>query len=135
VRSTLAWADRPTSSNTTPLKGVAVKPTPHQPTTTHNAPDAPKPTPKQLKYLRALADKTGTSFAYPQTINDASTEITRLKALPRSGAGDAQRERHAVQRHLQTRPDDATAIRERDVTGYGSTARWAHRPNDQEARS
>jgi hypothetical protein len=118
------------------LKGVAVKPTPHQPTTRQQVvPDGPKPTSKQLKYLRVLADKTGTSFAYPQTINDASAEITRLKALPSSGAGDAQRERHAVQRDLQTRPDDATAIRERDVTGYGSTARWAHRPNDPEAPS
>jgi hypothetical protein len=112
-----------------------VKPTPHQPATRQNMPAALKPTPRQLKYLRVLADKTATSFAYPQTINDASAEITRLKALPRSGAGDAQRERHAVQRDLQTRPDDATAVRERDVTGYGSTARWAHRPNTQEARS
>jgi hypothetical protein len=112
-----------------------VKPTPHQPNTSHNAPHAPKATPKQLKYLRVLADKTGTSFAYPKTINDARTEITRLKALPGSSNGDAQRERHAVQRDLQTRPDDATAVRERDVTGYGSTARWAHRPNDREARS
>jgi hypothetical protein len=117
------------------LKGVAVKPTPHQPTTTQSTPHAIKPTSKQLKYLRVLADKTATSFAYPKTINDASTEITRLQALPRSGAGDAQRERHAVQRDLQTRPDDATAVRDRDVTGYGSTARWAHRPNDQEAQS
>jgi hypothetical protein len=113
-----------------------VKPTPHQPTTTHPAPQAIKPTRKQLKYLRALADNTGTSFAYPKTINDASTEITRLQALPRSGTGDARRERHGVQRDLQTRPDDATAVRERDVTGYGSTARWVHRPNDNpEARS
>ena len=112
-----------------------MKPTPHQPTTSQNAPDAPKPTRRQLKYLRVLANQTGTSFAYPKTINDASAEITRLKALPRSGAGDAQRERHAVQRDLQTRPDDATAVRERDVTGYGSTARWAHRPNTREARS
>jgi hypothetical protein len=112
-----------------------VKPTPHQPATRQNTPDGPKPTSKQLNYLRVLADKTGTSFAYPQTINDASIEIRRLKALPRSGAGDAQRERHAVQRDLQSRPEDATAVRERDVTGYGSTARWAHRPNDQEARS
>jgi hypothetical protein len=117
------------------LKGVAVKPTPHQPTTTHNVPNARKATPKQLRYLRVLADKTGTSFTYPQTLNDASAQITRLKALPRSSNGDAQRERHGVQHDLQTRPDDATAVRERDVTGYGSTARWAHRPNTQEARS
>ena len=96
-----------------PLKGVAVK-----------------PTPKQLAYLKTLAAKTGTTFAYPQTRQQASAEIKRLQAQPRSSAGDARRERRAVQRDLQTRPDDATAIRPRDVRGYGSSARWAHRPLD-----
>ena len=91
-----------------------------------------KPTPKQLAYLRGLADKTGTTFAYPQTSAQASAEIKRLKAQPRAVAGDAQRERRAVQRDLQTRPDDATAIRTRDVRGYGSSARWAHRPTDNQ---
>ena len=91
-----------------------------------------KPTPKQLAYLRGLADKTGTTFAYPQTSAEASAEIKRLQARPRSGAGDAQRERRAVQRDLQTRPTDATAVRARDVRGYGSSARWAHRPTDNQ---
>ncbi|MDP8968650.1 MAG: hypothetical protein M3N04_08620 [Actinomycetota bacterium] len=94
-----------------------------------------KPTPKQLAYLKGLAEKTGTTFAYPATSQQASAEIKRLKAQPRTSASDRTRERRAVQRDLQTRRDDATAIRERDVTGYGSTARWAHRPDDQEPRS
>lgn len=91
-----------------------------------------KPTPKQLAYLRGLAAKTGTTFAYPQTSSQASAEIKRLQTQPRSGAGDARRERQGVQRDLQTRPDDATAIRARDTRGYGSSARWAHRPVDNQ---
>ena len=91
-----------------------------------------KPTPKQLAYLKGLAAKTGTTFAYPQTSAQASAEIKRLQQQPRSGAGDARRERRAVQHDLQTRPDDATAIRARDTRGYGSSARWAHRPVDNQ---
>jgi hypothetical protein len=95
-----------------------------------------KPTRKQLAYLRKLAEKTGTTFAYPETRAQASAEIQRLQARPRSGVGDARRERRAVQRDLQIRPDDATAVRARDVRGYGSSARWAHRPiDDQEPTS
>jgi hypothetical protein len=89
-----------------------------------------KPTRKQLAYLRSLAAKTATTFAYPATSAQASAEITRLEALPRSTAGERARERRDVQHDLQTRPDDATAIRARDVRGYGSSARWTHRPVD-----
>ena len=94
-----------------------------------------KPTPKQLAYLRSLAEQTATTFAYPATKAQASVEIQRLKAIPRSRCGDAQRERRAVQRDIANRPDDATAIRDRDVRGYGSSARWAHRPTDTEEQS
>ena len=91
-----------------------------------------KPTPKQLAYLRGLAEKTGTTFAYPQTSAQASAEIKRLKAQRRSSGGDARRERRDIQRDLQTRPDDATAVRANHVRGYGSSARWAHRPTDNQ---
>lgn len=114
MRSTGARADRPTSSTTTP-KGVDVK-----------------PTRKQLAYLKGLAEKTGTTFTYPQTSAQASAEIKRLQHRPRSSAGDARRDRQSVQRDLQTRPDDASAIRAGDVRGYGSSARWAHRPTDNQ---
>lgn len=95
-----------------------------------------KPTPKQLAYLRGLADKTGTTFASPQTSAEASAEIKRLQARPRSARSDQARERRDVQRAMQERPDDATAVRASDVRGFGSTARWAHRPTDnQETQS
>ncbi len=88
-----------------------------------------KPTPKQLAYLRSLALATGTTFTYPTTSATASAEIRRLKTVGRSSRSDRTREQRAVQHDLAERPDDATAIRANDVIGYGSSARWAHRPN------
>ena len=91
-----------------------------------------KPTPKQLAYLKNLATKTGTTFAYPATSRQASAEIKRLQALPASGSGERVRELRGVQRDLAERPGDNTAIRAADVRGYGSSARWAHRPTDNQ---
>jgi hypothetical protein len=86
-----------------------------------------KPTRKQLAYLKSLAEQTGTTFAYPTTSAQASAEIRRLQTQPRSGAGERARER----RDVAERPDDAAAVRiGRDVRGYGSSARWAHTPDD-----
>ena len=90
-----------------------------------------KPTPKQLAYLKSLAEQIGRTFTYPTTSAQASAEIRRLKTQPRSGAGERARERRDVQRDLAERPDDAAAVRlGRDVRGYGSSARWAHTPDD-----
>jgi hypothetical protein len=95
-----------------------------------------KPTRKQLAYLKGLADQTGTSFTYPHTTAQASAEIRRLQARPRSSAGEHTRERRHVQRELVERPQDASAIRVgRDVRGYGSSACWAHIPDDAQERS
>ena len=94
-----------------------------------------KPTRKQLRYLRILAERTGSTFAMPQDIDEASAEITRLLKLERTSAADRTREKRAIQRDMQTRPDDATAIRPDDVRGHGSNARWAHRPTDNQEPS
>ena len=91
-----------------------------------------KPTPKQLRYLRQLAERTATTFAMPTDIEQASAEITRLLKLTPSSRADRTREKRAVQRDLAERPDDATAIRSTDVVGYGSSTRWAHRPDDEQ---
>jgi len=94
-----------------------------------------KPTPKQLAYLKSLAAKTATTFAYPTNSREASAEIKRLQGLPASGAGERVRELRGVQRDLAERPGDTTAIRPHDVRGYGSSARWAHRPTDNQEQS
>ena len=45
-----------------------------------NHPEAPvEPTAKQLALLRALAQRTGETFAYPRTRAQASSEIRRLQ--------------------------------------------------------
>jgi len=90
-----------------------------------------KPTPKQLAYLKSLAEATATTFTYPNSSAQASAEIRRIKARPRSSTAERTRERRDVQRELAERPQDAAAVRVgRDVRGYGSSARWAHTSDD-----
>jgi hypothetical protein len=76
--------------------------------------------------LRAHADSERTQLQQPLSDLLAGAACEPLLA------GDARHERCAVQRDLQTRPDDATAIRAHHTRGYGSTARWAHRPVDNQ---
>ena len=80
-----------------------------------------KPSPKQQAYLRALAQKTGTSFTPPKTRSEASREIDRLKALSSSPRHERQADRQAVQ---QAPRGGAARVRETEVEGYGSTATW-----------
>ena len=96
----------------------------------HTAPN--KPTPRQQRYLRQLAEQTGTSFAPPATKAQASREIKRLEGLMRDPRSERIRDQRAVQADLQTRAGDSARYRASDTTGYGSSARWAHH-NDAEA--
>jgi hypothetical protein len=86
-----------------------------------------KPTPKQHRLLRELALERGESFATPKTRTEASAEIRRLSARKRTPYADVRRERAEISRAFAER-GDATAIRPAEVTGYGSSARWANRP-------
>jgi hypothetical protein len=90
----------------------------------------PKPTAAQLKYLRTLAAQTWTSFATPRTVAEASREIARLKAL--AGRTDrrlerdwARRERRELRETLDQLPGRMAAIRDEELSGWGSSARWA----------
>ena len=85
-----------------------------------------KPTPKQLSYLRSLAEATGTTFTPPATRSQGSREIARLKALPVSSRDERWRDRRAVQDALG-RDLPASSVRRHETTGYSSTARWAGR--------
>jgi len=58
---------------------------------------------KQLQYLRQLAQRTGTTFAMPSDIDEASAEITRLLKLTPTSRADQTREKRAVQRDLAER--------------------------------
>ena len=82
-----------------------------------------RPTARQLAYLKALAARTATSFAYPGNRSEASREIERLRQLP-SVAGD----RDSVDgRDLDSdleRCAYATAPAPGEIAGYGSSASW-----------
>jgi hypothetical protein len=55
-----------------------------------------RPTGKQLAYLRALAHRTGQTFAYPKTASQASREIRRLQRQKRSGRVERAIERREI---------------------------------------
>ncbi|MCW2980483.1 MAG: hypothetical protein JWO14_2210 [Solirubrobacterales bacterium] len=83
-------------------------------------------TPKQLRYLRDLALKTGQSFAYPRTAADASREIDRLRGARRTPTADRRRELRAVSREMAERRGGSSAVdTDYELEGYGSTASWS----------
>ena len=77
--------------------------------------NATRPSAKQLAYLKALAQRTATSFTYPHDRDQASQEINRLRQLPTAerDRGD-DRDRHAY----------GTAPQPDEIVGYGSSATW-----------
>ena len=83
------------------------------------------PTRKQLNYLRSLAERTGTTFAPPSTRLQARREIDRLKARTPSGRHERSEDRDAVSRGLAEQ-QPASRVRDDEITGYGSQARWAN---------
>jgi hypothetical protein len=85
--------------------------------------DTKPPSARQLRYLRSLAEQRGESFAYPQTAAEASAEIERLKGRRRSSAAERRVERLEVSHAMATRRD-ASAVRDSEIVGYGSSARW-----------
>lgn len=90
----------------------------------------PQPTAAQLSYLRKLAAQTGSSFAYPRTVAEASREIARLKTL--AGRTDlrferdwTRRELREVREGLQELPGRHATVEASEIVGFGSSARWA----------
>ena len=81
------------------------------------------PTAKQLAYLKALAERTATTFTYPHTANQAGHEIDRLRQLPSLTADERAiaRRAHDGDREHHTY---ATAPQPDEIAGYGSTATW-----------
>jgi hypothetical protein len=90
------------------------------------------PTPRQLRFLRALAEQTGTTFATPETRGAASAEIDRLIAV-RDGVqvlpfDECERAENALQVDGSDERDEqlvyATAVQAGEVSGFGSSASW-----------
>lgn len=86
-----------------------------------------KPTPKQLGYLRRLASSRGQTFRYTQTRADASAEIQRLKATRPDSRLNQEVERDEARSDAAAGRRDGAAVRDDEIVGYGSTARWAAR--------
>jgi hypothetical protein len=92
-----------------------------------------KATPKQLRYLRDLALKTGQSFAYPRTAAEASREIDRLRGSRRTPTADRRRELRAVSREMAERRGGAVAVdAEYELEGYSASATWATTVEDEQ---
>ena len=85
---------------------------------------APAPTRKQLAYLKALAHRTGRTFASPRTREEASAEIRELKAAEPDTRLERRIERHEVADAIAAGPADNARVRRREVEGFGSTATW-----------
>ena len=102
-------------------------PSPHP---DHHPQPQGRPTPKQLRYLRALATQRGQTFIYPRTRAQASVEIRRLEAIPPRDGRE-----HAVEREQLADtpiPQDAARVRDAEISGYGASARWTHHTSPQE---
>jgi hypothetical protein len=90
----------------------------------------PKPTTRQLSYLRSLAERTGQTFSYPNTRARASAEIRRLKGVAPQSAGQRRYERKLIADQVATGLSN-TGVAEDEIAGHGSEATW--RQNRQRA--
>lgn len=88
------------------------------------------PTERQMRFMRSLAEETGTSFVYPKTRKEASAEIKRLIAI-RDAAEVLEVEPGEVQEHEVEREQAeerqlvyATGVAAGEVAGFGSSASW-----------
>jgi hypothetical protein len=90
-----------------------------------------RPTPRQLSYLKSLAERTGQTFTYPATSRDASREIARLKNARPSTRTERRVERKLIADQIAAGPDDAARVRDDEISGHGSSATWTqNRPQN-----
>jgi hypothetical protein len=92
---------------------------------------ARKPTARQLAFLKDLAAQRDQSFAYPATAAEASREINRLRSLRRTTRADVTRARRQIADDMATRRGDDARVRDAEITGFGSSARWAVRDDQR----
>jgi hypothetical protein len=82
-----------------------------------------QPSPRQLRFLKSLAERTGQTFTYPKTSAQASAEIDRLKHTRPESHSDRRYERKLIADQVATGLNN-TAVRSDETTGYGSDAAW-----------
>jgi hypothetical protein len=92
-----------------------------------NSAQSPKPTAKQLRYLRHLASSRGQTFTTPSTRAEASAEIERLRDSSPQSRTERRAETFSQGHGIADRWAPATAVRDDEIEGYGSTAHWRGR--------
>ncbi len=84
------------------------------------------PSPRQLNYLKALAQRTGQTFQWPKTSAQASREIRRLKNTRPSTPAERVIERYGETQAIEA-AQDAAIVQAFEVVGYGSNCTWSQR--------
>ncbi len=84
------------------------------------------PSPRQLNYLKALAQRTGQTFKWPKTSAEASREIKRLKNTTPSTPLERAIERFGDTQAIEA-AQDAAVVQAFEVVGYGSNCTWSQR--------
>ncbi len=90
--------------------------------TNHHIPESRRnepPTPRQLSYIRGLAQRANRTVVMPRTKAQASRVIEDLKRSPQRDVRERFLERDG------TPGAYGTAVRADEITGCGSTAAWA----------
>jgi hypothetical protein len=83
---------------------------------------------RQLKYLKALANRTGQTFTYPTTSSDASREIRRLKTVRPTSRVELELDRLDLAAERAAREANCDVpVHRSEIEGYGSTATWSRR--------
>lgn len=86
------------------------------------------PSARQLNYLKALANRTGQTFAYPKTSRDASREIQRLRTAQPSTELERYLEAFDFAAEQAAREANCgVPILRSEIEGYGVTATWSQR--------
>jgi hypothetical protein len=84
------------------------------------------PSARQLNYLKALAERTGQTFQWPESSAAASREIQRLKNTRPSTKLERAIARFG-DRQATEAAQGAVEIHGFEVVGYGSNATWRQR--------
>lgn len=79
-------------------------------------------TAKQLRYLRALADRTGTTFTSPNTAREASRLIRALEQRVRSAGHERDADTQSVNQRRGAL--ESTQPQEDESTGWGADCHW-----------
>ena len=93
---------------------------PATPTTDRRRPVATKPTPRQLSYLRSLAERTGQTFTYPHTVRRGQPRDRPAQGSPaRQPRRAAHRAQADIADQLATGPADSARVRDDEISGRG----------------